>query len=72
MEITNDNDNDNASSSEMRVDHDNSNDCVMINNIVDFQIANDMSVLLKNWHDSDYEEGMSWPLSSLMAKEKHI
>ena len=70
LEETNDNENANSMHSEKNSDNDSSRNYVMIKNNVDFQRANCMPVLLEYWCDSDTEEGMIRPLSSLVKKEK--
>ena len=44
--------------------------CLMISKNVDFQISNDLLVLLKHWYDGDEKEVIIRPLSSLTATEK--
>ena len=42
----------------------------MRNESVDFQRADNLSVLLKYWYDGDEEEGIMRPLSTLTPQEK--
>ena len=47
------------------------NNSLMTSENIDFQRANDLSVLLKHWFDGDENEGVIRPLSTLTATEKH-
>ena len=48
------------------------NNSLMTPENLDFQRANDLSVLLKYWFDGDENEGIIRPLSTLTASEKKM
>ena len=47
------------------------NNSLMTSENIDFQRANDLSALLKHWFDSDENEGVNRPLSTITATGKN-